>query len=420
MFLTLFAGVPRWEKTGNKNGAGLHLGQSFFLFPVMPKTLAIFPQLFAILSTVLAGSAWGRYSFPVNDSEYMRRALSLAAQGVGLTSPNPPVGAVIVREGRELGGGWHRGSGQPHAEVEAIRDAISRHGADAVRGATIYITLEPCSTHGKTGPCTTAITRAGLGRVVIGALDPNPAHGGIAADLLTAEGIEVVEGIEEASCELLVRPFAKAQKTGLPWVIVKSALSLDGKITRAPGEEQWLSGTNSRKEVQQLRTEVDAILSTGKTVRSDNPRLTVRGNYAKSGKIQPWRVILTSRDCGVPSGSEVLTDHFADRTLVYTRRRIECVLRELVSDYGVVSLMVEAGGGLVGRLLDEGWADEVVFYLAPLMTGGPVPASGGEGVMRLGQRLRLSESRFRRIDNDVRLRAVLCGAGESPASGLND
>ena len=350
----------------------------------------------------------------MNDSEYMRHALSLAAQGVGLTSPNPPVGAVIVRDGRQIGSGWHRGSGHPHAEIEALEDARSRHGDDAVRGATIYITLEPCSTHGKTGPCTTAITRAGLGRVVIGAQDPNPAHGGVAAGILAAGGIEVAEGIEEASCELLVRPFAKVQKTGLPWVIVKSALSLDGKITRAPSEGQWLSGTASREEVQTLRAEVDAILSTGKTVRSDNPRFTVRGDYAKNGKIQPWRVILTSRDSGVPDGAEVLTDPFSDRTLVYKRRRIECILRELVSDYGVVSLMVEAGGGLVGQLLDEGWADEVVLFLAPLLTGGPVPASGGEGVTDLNQRLRLSESHFKRIDNDVRLRAVLCGAGESP------
>ena len=352
----------------------------------------------------------------MNDSEYMRRALSLAAQGVGLTSPNPPVGAVIVRDGRQIGSGWHRGSGHPHAEIEALEDVRSHHGDDAARGATIYITLEPCSTHGKTGPCTAALIRAGLGRVVIGAQDPNPAHGGAAAGILEAEGIEVLEGIEEASCQLLVRPFAKVQKTGLPWVIVKSALSLDGKITREPGEGQWLSGTNSRKDVQMLRAEVDAILSTGKTVRSDNPRFTVRGDYAKNGKIQPWRVILTSSKLGVPDDAEVLTDPFSERTLVFKGRRIECVLRELVSDYGVVSVMVEAGGGLVGQLLDEGWADEVVLYLAPLLTGGSVPASGGEGATDLNHRIRLSESRFRRIDNDVRLRAILCGAGESPGS----
>ena len=222
-----------------------------------------------------------------------------------------------MRDGRQIGSGWHRGSGHPHAEIEALEDVRSRHGDDAARGATIYITLEPCSTHGKTGPCTAALIRAGLGRVVIGAQDPNPVHGGAAAGILEAEGVEVLEGIEEASCQLLVRPFAKVQKTGLPWVIVKSAVSLDGKITREPGEGQWLSGTNSRKDVQMLRAEVDAILSTGKTVRSDNPRFTVRGDYAKNGKIQPWRVILTSSNSGVPDGAEVLTDPFSERTLVF-------------------------------------------------------------------------------------------------------
>lgn len=347
----------------------------------------------------------------MNDSEYMRRALYLAELGLGLTSPNPPVGAVIVKEGKELGGGWHRAAGQPHAEVEALKDVMTRHGPDVTKGATIYVTLEPCSTHGRTGPCTQALVKAGIKRVVIGAGDPNPAHEGKAAGILSEAGIEVVEGIEEARCEELIRGFAKVQRTGLPWVIIKSALSLDGKITRAEGEGPWLSSGGSRAEVQELRGEVDAILSSGQTVRADNPRFTIRSGHEREGKVQPWRVILTSREKGLPREAEILTDAFADRTMVYTGQRIECVLRELVSDHGVVTVMVEAGGRLVGRLLDEGWGDEVVFYLAPLLTGGSIPASGGEGVFDLAQRVRLARVEYRRIEDDVRLRGTLAGTG---------
>ena len=171
----------------------------------------------------------------------MRRALELAGRGLGKTSPNPPVGAVVVKNGTVLGEGWHQGAGQPHAEVEALNDAFRRHGSAGLEGSTVYVTLEPCSTHGRTGPCTTALLRAAVGRVVIGASDPNPAHTGRARAVLEEGGIVVEEGIEEARCEELIRAFAKVQKTGLPWVLVKTAMSLDGRITRPSGEGQWLS-----------------------------------------------------------------------------------------------------------------------------------------------------------------------------------
>lgn len=341
----------------------------------------------------------------MNDSEYMRRALALAERGLGLTSPNPAVGAVVVRDGVEIGGGWHRGPGQPHAEIEAMRDAIKRHGEGAMSGATIYITLEPCSTHGRTGPCTSALIRAGVARVVIGASDPNPSNGGKAAALLSEAGIEVVEGIEESRCESLLRAFSKVQRSGLPWVIIKSAFGLDAKVTRPPAEAQWLSCESSRVEVHDLRAEVDAIITSGQTVRADNPRLTIRAPSTPVHKEQPLRAILTSRDGGVPEDSHILTDEFRDRTLIYKARRIECVLRDLVSEHGVLSVMVEAGGSMVGQFLDEGWADEVVFYLAPLLTGGTIPAVGGEGVTSLATRIKMETCSFKRFENDVRLRA---------------
>ena len=152
---------------------------------------------------------------------------------------------------------------------------------------------------------------------------------------------------------------------------------------------------------------MDAILTSGKTVRSDNPRLTIRGPSRAAGHNQPLRVVLTSRENGVPEKCHLLADNFSDRTLIYRSRRIECVLRELVSDHGVLSVMIEAGGSLVGQFLDEGWADEAVFYLAPLITGGSIPAVGGEGVLDLRRRIELGSCSFRRIDNDVRVRAAI-------------
>ncbi|NNC88680.1 MAG: bifunctional diaminohydroxyphosphoribosylaminopyrimidine deaminase/5-amino-6-(5-phosphoribosylamino)uracil reductase RibD [Akkermansiaceae bacterium] len=347
----------------------------------------------------------------MDDAHWMRQALALGRRGIGLTSPNPPVGAVVVRDGAQLAGGWHRRAGMPHAEIEAMAAARLGAGDDALEGATLYVTLEPCSTRGTTGACTEAIMAGGVKRVVFGATDPNPAHGGQAEEILTAAGIAVTRGVEEAACRALIRPFAKVQECGLPWVIVKTAMSLDGRITRPAGEGSWLSGATSRLDVQLLRSEVDAILTSGQTARQDNPRLTLRGPGLRDGKEQPLRVVLTSREDGVPDDGHLRRDEFANRTHVFAGRRIEAVLRELASEFAVQSILVEAGGRLLGRLLDEGWADELVVYLAPLLTGGEVPAVGGEGAESLAQRWRLGEVEFERFDDDVRLRGIVSGRG---------
>jgi len=177
-----------------------------------------------------------------SDVHWMNLALTEARKGVGKTAPNPPVGAVIVKDNVLLGSGWHLAAGKPHAEREALADAFENHGHEAVRGASIYITLEPCSTHGRTPPCTQGLIDAGIVRVVYACVDRNPEHAGRADALLTSAGIEVVSGVCREESKKILRPFFKVRETGLPWVIWKTAMSLDGRLTRPPGESQWLTG----------------------------------------------------------------------------------------------------------------------------------------------------------------------------------
>jgi len=239
----------------------------------------------------------------MTDEEWMALALAEARKGVGRTAPNPPVGAVVVKDGLILGCGWHRKAGMPHAEVEAIAAAEAAHGAGCLLGATAYVTLEPCSSVGKTPACTGGLIAAGISRVVYACEDPNPAHAGKANAVLGEAGIEVRTGVLRAECEEILRPFSKVQRTGLPWVIWKCAMSLDGKITRPEGEGQWLSGEESRADVQRLRGEVDAILTSGETVRRDRPALTIRVPEFLEGRSQPWRIVVTDRPETMPGDS---------------------------------------------------------------------------------------------------------------------
>ena len=340
------------------------------------------------------------------DARWMRRANDEARKGLGRTSPNPAVGAVIVKDGVELGAGWHRGAGQPHAEREAIAAVRSAHGEAVLRGGTIYVTLEPCSTHGRTPPCTEGLIEAGLSRVVYAAEDPNPAHAGRADRLLEAAGIRVSRGILADEAAEIIRPFAKVQRSGMPWVILKTAMSLDGRITRPPGEGMWLTGPEARAEVQRLRASCEAILTSGETLRRDNPRLDLRDPELAAGRAQPWRVVLTRNAASLPRDAALFTDANRDRTLVEDRDHPAEVLRRLVAERGVSSVMVECGGRLAAEMVEAGLVDEWVAFLAPLLAGGPVPALAGEG---LGTGLRLKPALFRSFGPDVMLRAVLTG-----------
>lgn len=342
---------------------------------------------------------------PNADEKWMRRALEEASKGRGLTSPNPAVGAVVVKDEVELGAGYHHRVGLPHAEREAIADVVAKHGTQALDGATIYVTLEPCSTAGRTPACTTGILVNKIRRVVYGAVDPNPAHAGAADILLREQGVEVTAGVLRRECEKLLRPFAKRITSGLPWVIAKTAMSLDGRITRPPSEGQWLTSPQSREIVHQLRAQVDAIIVGGKTVRRDNPRLTLRSENSAAEKQQPWRVVLThaGRE-SLPKDFHLFTDEFKNRTLIYQDKPLVEVLRDLAGK-GCNSVLLECGGRLMRQFAEAELIDEYQLFYAPIITGGQDFGFGlGD---HFKSSLRLTEVRSTSIGQDTLISGVV-------------
>jgi diaminohydroxyphosphoribosylaminopyrimidine deaminase/5-amino-6-(5-phosphoribosylamino)uracil reductase len=331
----------------------------------------------------------------MDDELFMREALAEAARGRGQTSPNPMVGAILVSRGGEiLARGFHRKAGEPHAEIEAITAfrATARRPGDV----TLYVTLEPCSTHGRTPPCVDAILRERIGRVVIGAIDPNPAHAGRGIELLRSRGVEVKLGVLEAECRDLNKAFNRWIVTRMPFVIAKAGLSLDGRLTRPPGEGQWLTNEASRREVQRLRASVDAILVGANTVRLDNPHLTVRDIPDAR---QPWRVVV-SRGGTIPRDAHLFTDAHRARTLVYQNKSLREVLRDL-GKKEVVSLLVEGGMRILGEAFNRQLVDEVTFFTAPLICGGPVLAVGSHGARTTLLAPRIENPVYRQIDDDL-------------------
>lgn len=335
------------------------------------------------------------------DEKWMRIALSEAQRGIGLTSPNPAVGAVIVKDGIEIARGWHAKAGTPHAE----RVALNKLESGEAVGSTAYVTLEPCSTCGRTGACVNALIEAGVSRVVYGALDPNPDHAGAADGILNAAGIEVLSGICRYECEHLIRAFSMTQLQARPWVIAKTAMTLDGRITRPDGEGQWLSCESSREEVQLLRAEVDGIICSGETVRRDNPALTLRSSKISEDKVQPWRVVLT-RSVLDKTVYQIFNDAHHERTLLFENDDPYEILRTLSRDYEVQSVLIEAGGNLLGSFLDAGLIDEWVIYMAPMVSGGETVSLAGNGVGSLNERISLTDIKTTKIRSDVRFRAL--------------
>jgi diaminohydroxyphosphoribosylaminopyrimidine deaminase/5-amino-6-(5-phosphoribosylamino)uracil reductase len=354
-----------------------------------------------------------------DDRYFMRVALRLARRALGRTSPNPAVGAVVVRRGRIVGRGFTAPPGGPHGEVVALRRAGRR-----ARGATLYVTLEPCAHFGRTPPCVDAVRAAGIARVVIGTRDPNPRVRGDGAGRLRRAAIGVTIGVEQAACEEQIAAFRKHVTTGLPFVTLKLAASLDGRIATASGASKWITGTAARTEAHRLRNWHDAVLIGSETVRRDDPALTCR----IPGGRDPLRVVVDSR-LRIPPAAQVLTNRRSPGTVVFTslrhgaklvrlrrlgvdvvtvpgpggRLRLRSVLRVLGAR-GVCSVLVEGGAAVAASALKERLVDQVVVFLAPKLFGGDGrPMIDALGVRTPRRALPLRRAHVRRIGDDFML-----------------
>src|SRR5437867_9349759 len=277
------------------------------------------------------------------DEKFIRAALEEARKALGRTSPNPAVGAVLVIDNQIVAKGHHREAGRDHAEIECLRD----FGAPVPARATLYVTLEPCSTAGRTAPCTDAILSAGVRNVVVGTTDVNPRHSGKGIVQLRNAGVNVREGILADECAQINEAFNKWIVTGRPFVIAKCGMSLDGRLTRPAGESHWITGHSARRHAHQLRAHVDAVLVGAETVRADNPRLTIRGTRSAR---QPWRVVLT-RSGKLHRRGRLFSDRSPARTLTYKGRSLAGVLKNL-GKRGMTNVLIEGGGEVLSQALD--------------------------------------------------------------------
>jgi diaminohydroxyphosphoribosylaminopyrimidine deaminase / 5-amino-6-(5-phosphoribosylamino)uracil reductase len=353
-----------------------------------------------------------------SDLDWMRKALALARRGEGLTRPNPPVGAVLVKDGQLIGEGWHKKAGGPHAEIYALHKA-----GDSAMGATLHVTLEPCSTVGRTPPCCEAIIEAGIARVVVGTIDPNPQHAGRGIRRLRRAGILVDVGACAAEAQALIAPFACHQLRHRPFFTLKLGLSLDGRIADFTHSSRWITGPEARTEVQAMRRAADAILVGAGTVRHDNPSLWPRPDRQR----QPWR-ILVARSGPLPLSAQVFTDAHADQTIVAApkgwqpacaqgirragatvwelpRTRFWPALTKQLAALGILRVFCEGGGILAGELIRSGLVDELAVFLSPKLVGGPVGAMGATQ-WRLPQAPCFHMQECRPVGADILLRMV--------------
>lgn len=324
----------------------------------------------------------------------MLRALELAEKGRGFTSPNPMVGAVLVRDGRIIGEGYHHGAGLPHAEVEACRDAEKR--GEEVSGAEIFVTLEPCSSFGRTPPCTDLIIQKRIAKVTYGCSDPDPRHRGKADKILAGTGIEVchASGSVAQKCRELNRAFFTRAKTGKPFVLLKMAETLDGKTAASNGSSKWITSETARKRVQYLRQGADAILCGINTVIADDPRMDVRDYPVRR---QPRRLAAGRR-----MSAEQLNKHctHGEFELVDISNWDEFLLR--LGRENCLSLLIEGGGELAASALRAGAVDRIEFHIAPKILGGrgSLPCVGGENPESLDQAVRLGRMKILRLGVD--------------------
>lgn len=355
---------------------------------------------------------------------YMRHALALAARGRGAVEPNPMVGAVVLdAAGRPVGDGWHQQFGGPHAEVYALAAA-----GEAARGGTLIVTLEPCSHQGKTPPCTDAVRKAGIRRVVAAMADPFPHVAGTGLTILRDAGIEVQVGLCELEARRLNAPYLKLIRTGRPWVHAKWAMTLDGKIAAGGGDSRWISGEESRARVHTMRGRSDAILVGRRTVVVDDPLLTAR----PPGPRVPARVVVSASGV-LPEVCRLRTTAREAPVVIYTAPGNENRLASwaassaevvpidalspasILDDLGrrrMTNVLVEGGAGLLGSFVDAGAVDEFHVFIAPKVAGGAGPSAvGGRGFERMADALRLAEFTFEQSGEDVYLHGLAPDTG---------
>lgn len=364
-----------------------------------------------------------------NDNHYMAQALRLAANGLWTTDPNPRVGCVLVKNGSIIGSGWHHAAGLPHAEIEALRAA-----GEAARGATCYVTLEPCCHHGRTPPCSEALIQAGVARVVCAGLDPNPLVEGKGLKQLSEAGIEVRSGVLEAEAAKLNPGFLKRMRTGKPYVRCKLAMSLDGRTAMASGESQWITGPEARRDVQGLRARSSVIMTGIGTVLADNPSMTVRPaelpeeRPAPEKPRQPLRVVidqhlsmpLNAKMLDLPGDTLIVTAsddeeqqellREAGAEICFLPSREGCVdLHALVEQLGerdINEIHLEAGHTLSGVMLKAGLIDEIVLYVAPVLMGDNALGLFHLPLQQMNEKIHLHIQDIRAIGKDWRISAV--------------
>jgi diaminohydroxyphosphoribosylaminopyrimidine deaminase/5-amino-6-(5-phosphoribosylamino)uracil reductase len=356
----------------------------------------------------------------VQAEQFMQRAIELARKGLGRTAPNPPVGAVLVRDGKIIGEGFHPAAGQPHAEVFALRDA-----GELALGADLYVTLEPCCHHGRTGPCTEVLIDAGVARVFIGAQDPNLLVAGKGIECLRQAGVDVVCEVLTTESQALIAPFAKLISKGLPYVVFKAAMTLDGKTATSDGDSKWISCAASREIIHQLRNQVDGIVVGSGTVIADDPCLTTR--LAESGGRDPVRIVFdgslkTSPQATLyiqPSEAKTVlvtaSDHTEEALQHYRAVGVEIVqvsrnadglnLSAAMIELGKMNLqylLLEGGSILAGAMLRAGLVDQVMIFVAPKMIGGDGHSLlAGKGVATINDAWPLINLRARQVDTDI-------------------
>lgn len=324
------------------------------------------------------------------DKVFMRQAMKLAKKGMGWTNPNPMVGAVIVKNGKIIGKGYHKKSGFVHAEVEALKNCKKDPA-----GATLYVNLEPCNHFGKTPPCAEAIISAGIKKVVCSSLDPNPKTHGLSVEKLKKSGLEVVVGLLENETKVLNEAFFTFHEKKRPFVAIKFASSLDGKIATYTGDSKWITNEKAREYGRRLRGQYQSVLVGINTVLKDNPHLGVR----IKGYKDPVRIIIDPH-YKMPEDAKVLRD---SNVLVFNEQITIPKLLENLKEKGIISCLVEGGGDTLGRFVDSGLIDKVYVFHAPVLIGGEraISAIGGQGAENVAKALHLKKVSFRKFDDNM-------------------